>query len=387
MIKKFFILSIIIFLVADVFPANNANGKKEKRSLRYAMIADSGFNLGHIGVSMNNYGRIQIFNHNGVLNIWQFTPLVATCDTCVFNYWLDAGISDTTRFIKDSSFAATTALYGVFDNSYSNPARQPNVLVKTTIYGWAGSNYALVKFTIINRQADVINAMIGTETVAQINNTFGYDTVQYVDTANIINIYNKSHVGIELLSGNINSLGSFDYMDGYQKDSLYFVWMNHNAIDTMFIADSIGSVTITSEAPVGINPGDSATVFYGISIGDSLSDIYAGLDTLKLRYTGQYVVGIKQNNYLTPVSYKLFQNYPNPFNPSTTITFNIIKQNHVSLKVYNILGEVVSTLVNETKGAGNYSIKFDARGLSSGIYFYELNAGDFRDVKKMIILK
>jgi hypothetical protein len=86
-------------------------------------------------------------------------------------------------------------------------------------------------------------------------------------------------------------------------------------------------------------------------------------------------------------SFNLSQNYPNPFNPSTTISFNIVKQEHVSLKVYNILGEVVSTLVNEEKGPGNYSIRFETHNLSSGIYFYEINTGNFREVKKMVILK
>ncbi len=386
MVKKHLILSIILLLVWNVFPGNNSVNKKEKRLLKYASIADSGFNLGHIGVSMNQYGRIQIFNQFGVLNIGQFTPLVATCDTCVFNYWLDEGTADSTRFIQDTSFGANTALYGAFNNSYSNPPRPPNVLVKTTIYGWNGSNYALVRFTVINRETNVMNAMIGAEIVAQNNSSFGFDTVQYVDTAKIIDVYNRTHVGFELLSGTLNSLTSFDYFDGYQKDSLYYVLMTHNTIDSLFYLDTLGSVSITSQAPQTINPGDSVIVYYGISIGDSLADIYAGLDTLKLRYTGNFT-GIKQNSFTTPVSYKLFQNYPNPFNPSTTISFNIVKQEHVSLKVYNILGEVVSTLVNELKSPGNYSIRFDAYGLSSGIYFYELNTGNYRDVKKMVILK
>jgi len=231
-----------------------------------------------------------------------------------------------------------------------------------------------------------MNAMIGSEIVAQNNNKYGYDTVQYVDTANIIDIFNKTHVGFELLSGNLTTLTSIDYFDGYQKDSLYYVLMNHNAIDSIYTLDTAGSVTITSQAPQGINPGDSVTVFYGIAIGDSLPDVFAGLDTLKMRYNGTFT-GIKQNNYIAPAGYKLFQNYPNPFNPSTTISFNIMKQDHVILKVYNILGEEVSTLVNENRSPGNYSVRFDTHGLSSGIYFYELNAGNFREAKKMIILK
>jgi hypothetical protein len=88
-----------------------------------------------------------------------------------------------------------------------------------------------------------------------------------------------------------------------------------------------------------------------------------------------------------PAEYMLIQNYPNPFNPSTRISFSVAKQGHVSLKIYNILGEIVTTLVNEVRGPGNYSVSFDAHRLSSGIYFYELNTGNFRDIKKMVILK
>jgi len=386
MMKKYFILCIIILLAWNIFPANGSRSKKERRNLKYSVLADSGFNVGHIGATLSEYGNVQIFDQNGTLNIWQFTPLIATCDTCVYNYWLDAGTSDSTRFIQDSSFAADTALYGAFDNSYSNPPHPPNVLVKTTVYGWGGSNYVLVKYTVINRDSLFMNAMVGTETISQNNEFIGNDTVQYIDTSNFFDVYNRTHVGIELLSGNLSSLGSFNYLDGYQKDSLYYVWLNHNTFDSLFVADTMGSVTITSQAPQGIKPGDSITFYYGISIGSSLADLYAGLDTLKMRYNGTYT-GIKQNNYFTPVSYKLYQNYPNPFNPSTTISFNVIKQDHVSLRVYNILGEVVATLVNEVKSPGNYSVRFDARGLSSGIYFYEFNSGNFRDVKKMIILK
>jgi hypothetical protein len=386
MMKKYFVLGIIILFVWNVFPANNPKYKRERRTLSYSALTDTGFNLGQIGVTMNDYGRIQIYDKNGILNIWQFTPLVATSDTSVFNYYINAGISDSTKFIQDSSFAANTALYGAFDNSYTTPRRPPNVLVKTTIYGWSGSNYVLVKFTVINKDSLFMNAMIGAETVAQNNNIYGYDTVQYVDTANFVDIYYRTHVGLELLSGNLETLTSFEYFDGYQKDSLYYVKMNYDGLDRQFLSDSMGSVTITAQTPQGIYPGDSVTVFYGISIGDSLAEVYAGLDTLILRYSGNYT-GIKQNNYLAPASYKLLQNYPNPFNPSTKISFSIANQEHVSLKIYNILGEVVSTLVNEVRGPGNYSVRFDAHGLSSGIYFYELNAGNFRSIKKMMILK
>jgi len=115
-------------------------------------------------------------------------------------------------------------------------------------------------------------------------------------------------------------------------------------------------------------------------------------------YDGWYVDDIKITSFQvtplstgtvgeTPDSYKLSQNYPNPFNPVTLINFAIPKTGFVSLKVYDLLGKEVSSLVNETKAAGNYNVMFDASKLSSGIYFYKLETSSFTDTKKMVIIK
>ena len=89
----------------------------------------------------------------------------------------------------------------------------------------------------------------------------------------------------------------------------------------------------------------------------------------------------------SPVTYALAQNYPNPFNPSTKINFSIQKAGMVTLKIYNILGQEVATLVNTELKAGTYSSVFDASRLSSGVYFYSIHAGDFVQAKKMMLLK
>ena len=102
-------------------------------------------------------------------------------------------------------------------------------------------------------------------------------------------------------------------------------------------------------------------------------------------YTGP--VGVTDGTSKVPVSYKLDQNYPNPFNPSTTINFSIPKESIVSLKIYNILGQEVKTLVSENKAPGNYNVRFNASELSSGVYFYSLRAGNYYQVKKMMLLK
>ena len=88
-----------------------------------------------------------------------------------------------------------------------------------------------------------------------------------------------------------------------------------------------------------------------------------------------------------PVGYKLSQNYPNPFNPTTKVKYTIPKMSQVTLKVYNLIGQEVATLVNEVQPAGNYIALFEANTLATGVYFYRLEAGNFREVKKMLLLK
>jgi len=104
------------------------------------------------------------------------------------------------------------------------------------------------------------------------------------------------------------------------------------------------------------------------------------------------VLGIDEGNNVYPEELKLFQNYPNPFNPITKIKFsipNVASSINLSttLKVYDILGEEVVTLVNKPQFAGNYEVSFDGSYLSSGIYLYQIQAGDYSDVKKMILLR
>jgi len=89
----------------------------------------------------------------------------------------------------------------------------------------------------------------------------------------------------------------------------------------------------------------------------------------------------------TPVEFALLQNYPNPFNPVTKIKYAVSIRQYTTLKVYNILGREVATLVNEYQAAGNYEVKFDASNLSSGVYFYKLQSGNFVQTKKLLLMK
>ena len=197
------------------------------------------------------------------------------------------------------------------------------------------------------------------------------------------------------------------------------LYLNHNDIQ-----DGIDSISVSDSQSVvnwGIGNIDSDPLFADtlnndFHLQESSPCIAAGIDSLEIAGTWYYcpltdlegnprpnplgtipdmgayengpVVGIEENvSSIKAVSYSLSQNYPNPFNPSTKIEFTIQKSSFVNLRVYDILGNEVETLVNEDKPAGNYEVEFNAAKLSSGVYFYQLKAGSFIEIKKMILLR
>ena len=95
----------------------------------------------------------------------------------------------------------------------------------------------------------------------------------------------------------------------------------------------------------------------------------------------------EENNPAAVINFDLQQNYPNPFNPTTQIRFSLAEQSQVTLKVYNILGKEIVTLVNDVKGAGVHEVSFNGKGLASGVYFYTLQTGKFTETHKMILMK
>ena len=140
---------------------------------------------------------------------------------------------------------------------------------------------------------------------------------------------------------------------------------------------------------------DSGFVFKGDYYEDTtITDTYS---TETRHFEEHIVVNVIPYSKLTsvnspfksavPYEYKLFQNYPNPFNPTTTIEYLIPKQSHVKLEIYDLLGDLVTQLVNEDKSAGKYKIRFNASKYASGVYFYKLTAGNFIQTKKLILMK
>jgi len=138
--------------------------------------------------------------------------------------------------------------------------------------------------------------------------------------------------------------------------------------------------------------------------GDNLVQINSGLDlpisSLTINSNGYIFAGTKNGVFRSinttvsveeenslPSEFTLEQNYPNPFNPSTTFKYEIPKESYVTLKVYDILGREIKTLINKEQPVSNYEVEFNATELTSGIYFYRIIAGDFVETKKMILMK
>ncbi len=100
-----------------------------------------------------------------------------------------------------------------------------------------------------------------------------------------------------------------------------------------------------------------------------------------------YISAIDETSSEMIHSYHLSQNYPNPFNPSTLISYQLPASTLVVLKVFDVIGREIETLVNEHQNAGNHSVKFDASNLPSGVYFYRIETGKYRDTRKLLLLK
>jgi len=187
-----------------------------------------------------------------------------------------------------------------------------------------------------------------------------------------------------------------DLVVGYFKDSNdkdYFMLMNKNYNDSTIATITLNGVTDELQY-FNVLTNQWEEVSNESSSGNSTFDVTLQRGGGKLFSIGKLTVVVNDDLGFTPNEFKLEQNYPNPFNPSTTIKYSIptvetrrgVSQ-HVTLKIYDILGREVATLVNKEQKPGNYEVKFDASQLTSGLYFYKIATSGFAQSKKMILIR
>ena len=152
---------------------------------------------------------------------------------------------------------------------------------------------------------------------------------------------------------------------------------------TRFLPNSLDVSAIRSVALKVQSDSISIFMFGGV---EKDTDFYPTNSCEKFTF-GNPLIGITQNGNSVPVNYGLYQNYPNPFNPNTQIKFDVLYGGLVKIKVYDITGREAAVLLNEIKSPGSYSISFNAGSLSSGIYFYTMEAEGYFEAKKMVLIK
>jgi hypothetical protein len=153
-------------------------------------------------------------------------------------------------------------------------------------------------------------------------------------------------------------------------------------------SDSGGGLGMTSGFPIGFLIARcqvAEVLVYGSAISDSARK--AVEQYLMLKYLGVATAVAGSGSGDLPERFLLEQNYPNPFNPSTTIRYGLPYRSVVRLAVFNTLGQEVATLMQGEQEAGNHEIRFDASGLSSGVYFYRLQAGTNVETRKLLLLR
>jgi hypothetical protein len=242
---------------------------------------------------------------------------------------------------------------------------------------------------------DTSTAQIVNNTIINNRATYGggisvHDATGYVMNTIVWGNQATTHPGIHVESGSIKVAYS-DVQGGWSGTG------NINADPQFMAGDSLYHHLTPSSSNPCVNAGIDSLLMDNIMIKCPLDD-YESDDGFQRPYLGTLPdIGADETDVVTgiepvwarniPMQYALSQNYPNPFNPNTTIEFSLPKSTFVTLKVYNLLGKEVATLVAEEREAGTHKLNWDARGLVSGMYVYRLEAGEFVQTRKLILLR
>jgi serine protease len=203
-----------------------------------------------------------------------------------------------------------------------------------------------------------------------------------------------TYVGAALLSGGSPQFRAIDndntvagnpwgVYDGFTKDEK---WQSLSGGITNVPEGPSDVSLVIGTGPLSITANDSIVVGFAVLAGSDLQNLQASTDAAGQKWNAT-LTEVQRTSAQIPLSFSLYQNYPNPFNPSTKIRYDLPSESHVTLVVYDLLGQEVARLVDVRQSAGQHEIPFSASHLSSGIYFYRIQAGTYSEIRKMMILK
>ncbi len=346
------------------------------------------FYNGHFGMELNEYGRVRVYSDDMTTRqIDRSSMLFATGNDAVFDYLQDAdNVSEpgTVETPEIGDFELTVSI----DNSWSGLA--PNVQVDINVYGWSDGAYSLAKFMVANNEAEAVDAIFGVEFLPQINGGYGFESVHYLPDENVIMTTrdDNSYVGYQIMSGPLTSANFFAWVEGYEDDNDYYTMLTGGEFDELFQSvDADGAVAVFGQESVNMPIGASQEFMFAVAFGATQEEMLDDMALAETAYETHFGVSVEDKNEIAGLRYRLEQNYPNPYNPNTTISFQLPGYENISLKVYNIAGQVVSTVIDEIMEPGIHSVNFKADNLASGVYYYTLKAGSFSQTKMMTLLK
>lgn len=378
--KKLFTIFIFSLLLAEISTAQVSSG------------------TGLIGFNLSSYGRVRTSTNSFVAanrELDRMSFVVAQSNNAVFDYTNDAGL---TTFLAQliSIPGVDSAAETLNDNSYSS--LPPKVKVRTTVMAWKNQRYIMVRFRVIADTSALGSLYMGAAVIPKVGLIYGGETIKYSGARKVTSFYREgeaSYWGIKVLSPGALGVTMLDW-DTYSldpaadaaTDSMRNAMVKNTGYkDSLIVAGSNGSIYSVNVGKTSFtNKGDSVSFFYAVGYGTTESDMYAALDSATAKYP-KIATSVQKNEVVQPNGFSLEQNFPNPFNPSTQIKFSVGTSSFVSVKVFDALGREVRTLVNQQLEIGAYTATLSADNLSSGMYYYTLQAGSFKETKKMLLMK
>lgn len=375
----------------DQIHTTNDSSKLIYCKIQYAYASTDGDLIGG-GVLINNTDRILIMH-----------CLITKNRTVGDIYTGGAGIGliASSPRIEDNCITYNNASGGhgggIFIFGESNPVINNNIIYKNQAMGGGGiacyqSYPVIINNTIVKNSANhggALDCLMASPTL--------FNTIIYY---NLAPIGSQIHLGSPAepnfyycdIEGGIREFAR-DHMNGGNYKGIY---LSNIGMDPLFVDTESENYHLSNSSHC-IGSGGNSIQVSGITYYSPAYDFEGNArpsTTNSQPDMGAFenalsnpVVGLNEIIKGTPNGFQLNQNYPNPFNPSTKIEFVIPSSSFVYLRVYDVLGRQVTTLVKERKTPGNYEIEFNATALQSGVYFYRIKAGSYMDTKKMVLLK
>lgn len=281
-----------------------------------------------------------------------------------------------------------------YSDSSAPLANRVGVMVNQYSYAFSTpdhDDYVIVRYDIKNLTAtSITNLYLGQffdwDVANYATNMTGYDAARSLAYTWDQNTASAPYIGMRALEGAAGVRGLINVSGLVLDRAAKWGWISGGSSQATLGPGDMHNVI--SSGPYTIAPGATQMVGFALLGGANLADLQQNADNARAKWLEILpLVSVRDDNAGIPAVFALEQNYPNPFNPTTVVKYHLPNNERVQLRIFDMLGREVALLVDENQTAGVYSVEFDASGLSSGVYYYQIKAGEFSSTKSMMVLK